>query len=184
MYRETIDHFGEPDHVITFDEPQRPDRNPLERIDVLVWEDDEDLDVTTFATIGMCAHPLAGAAHRCELHFAARRPASEMDLNKVALFCAGLAACPFADATYYDWGHAIINPGRIPYFPNCCALILSPGFGKELWDETEFEGTAIRIMNLVPITRRELEYGHPHDRTPIFDYLADNEIDVLVDRDQ
>jgi len=169
--------------VITFDDPPPPDDSWPQRIDVLIWEDDADLDITTFATVGMCDRPMTHADHRCELHFSIRRPASDTDLNRVANFCANLAVYPFANQTFFDWVQTINSPGEIPYFPNCSALLLHPAFVEDGWDTMEFEGTKINIMNLVPVTSDELETRRQaNDPFAIFDYLAENEIDVFRDR--
>lgn len=181
-YLETIDRFGEPDTVITFDDPPPPDDSWPARIDVLIWHDDEDLDITTFATVGMCDRQMEHVEHRCEIHFSIRRPASEMDLNAVAWFCANIAVYPFARDTFFDWAQTINNPGPIPYFPNCTALLLHPAFVEDGWDKLEFEGTSIYIMNAVPVADRELEYRKANGPFSIFDYLAEHEIDIFQDR--
>jgi Suppressor of fused protein (SUFU) len=183
VYRETLDHFGEPDAMITFDDPPPPDESWPPRIDVLIWFDDDEVDITTFATVGMCDRPLEKVDHRCEIHMAIRRPATELDLNSVAGFCANLATYPFANQTYFEWAQTIRRPGSIPYFPNCTALLLHPAFVEEGWDSLEFEGLEIRIMYVVPISNREVEYRDANGPHSIFDHFADHEIDVFVDRD-
>ena len=48
VYKETLDHFGEPDGSIRFcDPPPPPNSGWPERIDVFYWYDTDDLDITT-----------------------------------------------------------------------------------------------------------------------------------------
>lgn len=182
MYAECVKHFGEPDHVITFDDPPPPDDRWPERIDVLIWEDDQEVDITTFATVGMCDRSMENSDHRCEIHFSIRKPAAEMNLNSIASFCANVAVYPFAYSTFFDWAQTIKNPGPIPYFENCSALLLHPAFVEEGWDTVDYEGTRINIMNAVPVSESEVAHRQANGPYSIFDYLAENEIDIFSDR--
>lgn len=182
MYRESVARFGEPDHVIVFDDPPPPDDRWPARIDVLIWEDSEDVDITTFATVGMCDRPMNHSDHRCEIHFGIRKPAAELDLNSVAHFCANIAVYPYAHNTFFDWAQTINNPGPIPYFPNCTGLLLHPAFIEDGWDSVDFDGIRINIMNAVPVSKVELDHRRENGPFSIFDYLAENEIDIFTDR--
>ncbi|MEM7147113.1 MAG: suppressor of fused domain protein [Verrucomicrobiota bacterium] len=183
VYEETIERFGEPDQSYAFyDPPPPPESNWPERIDVLIWFDEQDLAITSFATVGMADKPMVGCDHRAELHFAVRRTASTMDLNKVSAFCANLALYPFMNKTSLDWAHTITQPGSIPYFPSCDALLMYPAFTDEGWDKTTFDSQNIHILNLVPVTFEELAYRSKHGPFSIFDYLAENEVDLFTDR--
>jgi hypothetical protein len=183
VYQETLARFGEPDAVITFDDPPPPDDRWPARIDVLVWKDDAELDITTFATVDMCDRPMAHVEHRCEIHISVRRSADSMDLNSVACFCANLAVYPFANDTFFDWAQTINNPGRILYFPNCTGILLHPAFVEDGWDSLEFGGLKIHIMNAVPVSRQELDYRRENGPFSIFDFFVENETDLFTDRD-
>ncbi len=182
VYRETVEHFGEPDSVITFDDPPPPDDSWPARIDVLIWEDDSEVDITTFATVGMCDRPMQHAEHRAEMHFSIRHPAKQMDLNSVAHFMANLCVYPFANKTFFDWVQTINSPRPIPYFPSCRGLLLHPAFVEDGWDTIQFNETRINIMNAVPITEAEMQHGHDNGPFSIFDYFAELQLDLFVDR--
>lgn len=184
VYKDTLDHFGEPDGSIRFcDPPPPPNSGWPERIDVFYWYDTDDLDITTFATIGMADKPMVGCQHRCELHFSLRKPAKAIDLNKVCDFCANIALYPFMNHTFFNWCQTLYNPGPIPYFPNCTALYFYPAFVEDGWDTIEFNETTIRIINLVPITSHEVKYKKQHNPFFLLDYFHDNNIDLFQDRE-
>jgi hypothetical protein len=71
VYREHIEHFGEPDDSVVYEDHDAPHGRPA-RIDIFVWRATAEIDITTFATIGMAAAPMSGADHRAELHFSIR----------------------------------------------------------------------------------------------------------------
>ena len=72
VYRQHLEHFGEPTNSIRFDDGKKQAGWP-DLIDVFIWDPEPDLDITTFSTIGMSAEPLPGVSHRAELHFAVRQ---------------------------------------------------------------------------------------------------------------
>jgi hypothetical protein len=183
IYREILERFGEPDGAFLFDDPPPPPGSGWpERIDVFFWRETADLDITTFATLGMADKPMAQCGHRCELCFSIRRPADTMDLRLVSNFCANLALYPFRKGTFFDWTQVLANPGEIPYFPRCTSLWFHPKFGEEGWDTMEFEGIPIKIINLVPITPDEAAYRAANGPASLYEYFAKNRIDVFKDR--
>jgi hypothetical protein len=181
-YSEAIERFGEPSGSYAFYDPPPPDDSWPQRIDVLYWENDAELDITTFSTVGMCDRPMSHVDHRCELHFSIRKPAREMNLNRVCAFCANLATYPFANDTFFDWTQTVVSPGAIPYFPNCRSLLLHPAFVADGWDTVMFGETKIQIMNLVPLTEREMSYRKEHGPFAIYNYLVEKAIDLFRDR--
>src|SRR5262245_24913790 len=109
VYREHIEHFGEPDDSIVYEDPDAPDGWPT-RIDIFVWRASDNIDVTTFATIGMAASPMSGADHRAELHFSIRSRVDSTIIGKTSKFLANLAIHPFLNATSFDWWHKVRDP--------------------------------------------------------------------------
>lgn len=183
VYEEHLSHFGEPDGSIMFNDPPPPPGSGWpERIDVLHWLDTDDLDIVTFATIGMADRPMNGCDFRCELHFSIRAKAETLNLNKISHFCACMALYPFMYQTHFDWAHLIENPGKIPYFPNCISLLLHPAFIEDGWDSMDFNGTKIKIMNLIPITQDEVNYRKENGPFSIFDYFFEHQTDMFVNR--
>ena len=181
MHDELIARFGEPDGTRTFsDAPGATSAWPA-RTDVLHWADDEDLDINTFATVGMCDRPMSHVKHRWELHFSIRGRADELNIGEVSAFCANLAAYPFANDTFFEWTQVVLNPGAIPHFPNCCCVMLHPAFHKDGWDEMEFEGTKIQIMNVVPLTPNEMAHRKKHGPYSMYDYFIEHEVDLFSD---
>ncbi len=63
VYREHIEHFGEPDRSIVYEDQNAPSDRP-NRIDICVWNASADVDITTFSTIGMVGTPMHGAKLR------------------------------------------------------------------------------------------------------------------------
>ncbi len=182
MYHQTLERFGEPDGSIAFYDPPPPNDSWPQRIDVLYWKDTEDLDITTFSTIGMCDRPMRHAEHRCELHFSIRGRAETINMQKVSAFCANLAVYPFAHETFFDWAQLIKAPGDIPCFPSCRYLMLHPAFVKDGWDQVVIDGTKILIMNLVPLNESEVQYRAKHGPFSIFDYIVERQLDIFSDR--
>lgn len=105
-----------------------------------------------------------------------------MDLNSVAHFCANIAVYPFARDTFFEWAQVVVNPGVIPYFPNCSALLFYPSFVEEGWDAFTFNDTRVHILNAVPVAQAELDYRNTNGPFSIFDYLDEHQIDIFTDR--
>lgn len=158
-YRQHIDHFGDPTGSIVFDDGKQMSGFP-ERIDVFTWVPDAECDITTFATIGMAAMPMAGAEHRAELHFAVRRELTNDEIHKASVYLANLAMYPFYHSTYFDWWHTLSDTGPVPFYTEAQCILLHPRFVEDGWDGFETDGQRVKILNVVPVTRRELESGN------------------------
>ncbi len=179
LYHHHLDHFGEPDEGIVFDDPPPLNDTFPSRIDVFIWQPTADCDVTTFATIGMAARPMSGSRHRAELHFGIRDSLTPANQRKVAAFMANLAIYPFYHQTSFDWWHRIRQPGKIPMFPSCPSLFFHPRFVADGWDTVVFQDTDIRLLNIIPVTQAEYDLGSP---AKALAYMADNELDFLTPR--
>lgn len=159
VYNEHIEHYGEPDESITFDDPKdaKYARIGPERIDVFIWQANENCRMTAFSTIGMSDGQLPSAPHRAELHFTIRGPVSESDARAIARFLANLAMHPFHSGQPLDWWHTLREPGDIPLFKTAKCVIMHPRFVPKGWDNIKTDGFDIHILNVVPITLEELE---------------------------
>lgn len=155
IYHSYIGHFGEPDSSICFENDQTKKGFP-ERVDVFIWDADEEVDITTFATIGMADQPMSNES-RCELHFSIRQELSDSEKHEVATFLANVAMYPFYNETYLDWWHKLNNPGEIPIYKTAQALLLHPAFIEDGYDTIETSEGYVKIINLVPITQQEQE---------------------------
>lgn len=184
MYQELIRRFGEPSGSRTFNDARSSDHTWPQRIDVLHWADEEDLDINTFATVGMCDRPMMHAEHRCEIHLSIRGRFEDLDIPKTSAFCANLAAYPYANETFFDWTQVVLSPGEIPHFPNCCCVMLHPAFYEDGWDAMEFEGVKIQIMNLVPLTPNEMADRKKYGPFSIYDYFREHETDLFSDENR
>jgi hypothetical protein len=156
VYREHIEHFGEPDRSIVYEDHDPPHGRPA-RVDVFVWQAPADVDVTAFATIGMAAAPMSGADHRTELHFSIRRSLDPRSVGETSKFLANLAIHPFLNGTSFDWWHKVRDPGQIPLFSSATAVLFHPRFVQTGWDTIELDGVLVKILNVVPITADEYE---------------------------
>ena len=154
IYREYLAHFGEPTHSIVYDDGKVLEGYPC-RVDVFVWEPDEDCEMCTFATIGMASVPLPKAKHRAELHFAVRRPLGKEQIAEVSRFLANLAMYPFQTGEPLDWWHTLSNPGKIPLYTSAECLLLHPRFVEGGWDRIKADEACVHLLNVVPITREE-----------------------------
>jgi hypothetical protein len=154
VYREYLAHFGEPAHSIVYDDGKVPEGYPS-RVDVFVWEPDEECEMCTFATIGMSAVPLPKAKHRAELHFAVRRALGMEEIGEVTRFLANLAMYPFQTGEPLNWWHTLSNPGKIPLYTSTGCLLLHPRFAGNGWDRIETDEACVHFLNVVPITREE-----------------------------
>ncbi len=178
VYREHIERFGEPDRSIVYEDHGAPEGRPA-RIDVFVWEASAEIDVTTFATIGMAASPMPGAAHRAELHFSIRCRANSASVDEISMFLANLAIHPFLNATFFDWWHKVRDPGPIPLFGSATAVLFHPKFVELGWDTIELDGGSVKILNVVPITPDEYQI---HPLSDLLDHWADVGIDLFAPR--
>jgi len=90
-----------------------------------------------------------------------------------------LAIHPFLNATFFDWWHRVLNPGSIPVFAEATSVLFHPKFVQTGWDTIEFEGTLVKILNVIPITRDEYEM-RPLFR--LFDHWTKIGIDLFEPR--
>jgi hypothetical protein len=177
VYREHIERFGEPEKSIRYDSPPSNDTDIYPSfIDVMVWPPEEDLIMTTFSTIGMSEKPMVGAEHRVELHFSIAEKLNEDLIGKITIFLANLSLYPFMNSTYFDWWHTLPNVGQIPGYESTTSLLLHPAFVKDGWDIICKEGTNVKILNVVPITKEEQVLSKEKGINDLIDYLYDNEI--------
>lgn len=155
VYHQHVDHFGEPDDGWVFDEEaaKGPTLNGMpKRIDVFAWYPSEEIDITTFATIGMSDQPMFDAGHRGELHFAVRGQLEHVQIEQCLLFLANLAMYPFQHQTQLDWWHKINSPGKIAMFPNAKSILIHPRFVEEGWDHILCQdGTLVKLLNVIPL---------------------------------
>jgi hypothetical protein len=121
----------------------------------LIWNANDECDITTFATIGMASLPLPKANHRVELHFAVRKSLEQSQISDVSCFLANLAMYPFQIGEPIDWWHTLSHPGEIPLFSTAKCLLLHPRFVKEGWDSIATDEGDVHILNAVPITKEE-----------------------------
>jgi hypothetical protein len=178
VYREHIEHFGEPGDSIVYKDPNAPPDRP-NRIDIFVWRASADTDITTLSTIGMAATPMHGAEHRTELHFSIRRALDRGTIGAASKFLANLAIHPFLNAEFFDWWHRVLHPGPIPLFTEATAVLFHPRFVAAGWDTIEFDGTLVKILNVVPLTPNEYEM-RPVSR--LLSHWAEIGIDVFEPR--
>lgn len=178
VYRAHVDHFGEPDESVVYEDADPSWRGPA-RVDVLVWMADDDCDITTLSTVGMCTVPMANASHRAELHFAVRRSLSEDEWRRCSLFLANLVTYPFHYNTHVDWWHRIRRPGDVPLFPSASAVLFHPRFVSEGWDSIETDGATVKLLNVVPLVAAEAEVKPV---SAILDLWAGAAVDVFRPR--
>ena len=154
IYREYMANFGEPTHSIAFDDGKQVDGFP-NRIDVFIWEPDDECEMATFATIGMASLPLPKASHRTELQFAVRKTLDQGQIMDVSRFLANVAMYPFQIGEPLDWWHTLSNPGKVPLYSTAQCLLLHPRFVEGGWDTIATDEACVHILNVVPITKEE-----------------------------
>lgn len=154
VYQAHIDHFGEPDDSWTFDDGKESAIYP-NRIDVFIWSATAECDITTFSTIGMSDRKMSGAAHRAELHLGLRLKTEKEDDALIARFLANLAMYPFQIGSFIDWWHTVSKPGKIPFHTSADCVLFHPRFVSEGWDSIATSSGEVRILNVIPITKKE-----------------------------
>jgi hypothetical protein len=182
VYREFLQHFGQPDVVVTYDAAQTEgvEAPPLEQILVMVWRPTPELDITTFGTVGMSARNVPGATYRLELLFSARGLLDDLLERQVTQFLANMAGYPWDHTHTLDWGHTLSDPGPIPAFPGCRAILFHPRWVPEGWDTVEHGKDVVRLLNAVPLTLREKEIALRG--TDLNAYWEEHEVDIFSDR--
>lgn len=155
IYQSYVEHFGEPDDSMLFNDDTLPNGFP-NFIDVMIWNPDEEIDITTFSTIGMSTASMKDDS-RAELSFAIRKQLTEDEQNKVCTFLANLALYPFFNETTLSWWHKLYEPGDIPVFSTASSLLLHPAFIEDGFDKIETSEGRVKILNLVPLRQEEVE---------------------------
>ncbi len=183
VYHEHIRKFGEPALSLRYDNPPSYDENVYPSyIDVMVWPPEEDINITTFATIGMSEKVMPGCEHRAELHFAVEGALDEELTNQITMFMANVSLYPFMNTTYFDWWHTLPNINRIPGFPSAASLLFHPAFVKDGWDIICTSEGHVKILNLVPITKEEHALFREKGINFMLDYIDENEISFFKRR--
>ena len=157
IFRARKERWGDDDDGFTF---ERPD----ERLDVFVYRSNDEIPMTTFATVGMAARTLPGTDERAELHLARRGRVSPEEENAIAVQPANLASHPWENDTSFAWGHLVGLQREFPTFFGCHAVFLGGPFVEGGWDVIDTAEGSVRILNVVPIT--EAERIHARHMTP------------------
>ena len=184
IYREHVEHFGEPDKSIRFGGETciKGEEHIPSLIDIFIWLPDKDIDITTFATIGMSDKPMNGTEYRVELHFAIRKNLRENEISKISAFLANLAVYPFLRNTFFDWYHILSNPLEIPNFKTANTILFLPAFVENGWDTIQFDKQTIKILNAVPITNVEKEIVKNEGVDALYSYFETERIDIFTER--
>ena len=183
VYHEHIARFGEPAQSIRYEDP------PLDAsiavpafVDVMVWPADEELNITTFATIGMCDLEMPQSDQRAELHFSVEGDANPQTTAEITRFLANLALYPFINHLHLDWWHVIPNAGHIPHFTGMNSLLLHPAFVEGGWQHICHDGESVKILNVVPITSQELQQYRSSGMESLLQYFEQQDINLFAPR--
>ena len=149
---------------------------------IMIWRADEEVGITTFASVGMSSSSMDGCDHRAEIHFAVRAKLTEERERHAALWVANVAAYPFHHNTHLDWWHILRSPGAIPCFSPGMALIFHPRFVTDGWDTVPFGDTPIHILNAIPITQEERELVRLEGRSALLSKWAEQDMDLFSSR--
>ena len=184
VYREHMDHYGEPDNSIRFGgEPAVKGQEHIPSLmDIFIWLPDETIDITTFSTIGMSDKPMIGADHRAELHFAIRKNLQENEMSEISTFLANLAVYPFLNDTFFDWYHIVPNPKKIPGYKTADKILFLPAFVENGWDTITAGKQNVKILNAVPITDIEKAIVKDKGIEALFSYFETKHIDIFSGR--
>ena len=184
VYREHIDHFGEPDKSLRFGEETcvEGEEHIPSLLDIFIWLPDKNIDITTFSTIGMSDKPMNGADYRVELHFAIRQNLQDNEISKTSTFLANLAVYPFLRDTFFDWYHILSNPLIIPNFKTANTILFLPAFVENGWDTIQSENQTVKILNAVPITDTEKGIVKNEGVNALYSYFETEQIDIFAGR--
>jgi hypothetical protein len=184
VYGDFIERFGEPDLALMYDESSAKAARPLhlESVMVMAWRPTGDLDMTTFATVGMSARDVPGANHRLELVFSIAARLDEATERRATRFLANMAQYPWDHERALDWWHILRNPGPIPGFPGCSAILFHPKFVESGCDHVHFGEMAVHLLNVVPITELERQRAVEDHPQRLMEKLRDDGVDVFRDR--
>lgn len=162
--------------------PDQPPTNRPTLKHVMVWPADDEVDVSTFQTIGMSERTIPDADYSAELHMGIRAFLRKPERERVSRYLANVAEYAFDHQRALDWWHTVSNPGEIPHFPGCKHLMLHPRFTEEGFDTVPDADGVVKVFFVVPITPLERHLLVDHGRDEFIDYVADKEIDLFSDR--
>jgi hypothetical protein len=184
VYGDFIERFGEPDLALMYDEHSAKAATPLhlENVMVMAWRPTDDLEMTTFATVGMSARDVPGASHRLELVFSIGVRLDEDTESRATRFLANMAQYPWDHERALDWWHILRNPGPIPGFPGCSAILFHPKFVESGCDHVHFGETTVHLLNVVPITELERQRAVKDHPQRLMQALRDDGVDLFRDR--
>ncbi len=178
IFDEHVSHYGDPDLQFEFGQGGN---GYFHRLDVFVWLATNDLPMTTFSTLGMADRPMPGVAHRCEMHWTIRGTLKDTDLSNCSFFLSKLAEYPFFKSTALDHWH-IIKDLEIPAFSECAHILFHPSFVPNGWDNMDWNGETIKILNLVPLTHDEYRQSEISGIPSMLDRLYNSRIDIFSNR--
>ncbi len=182
VYRECISLFGEPDVALMYDERTANRPLALERTLVMAWRPTPEDEMTMFATVGMSARPMKNAAYRTELRMFVRGDIGAPAEEAITRFLANLAPYPFDHDLTLGWGHIIKNPGAIPLFEGCSAILLHGAFTDDSQDHTHCGDCTVRFLNVVPITEAERQIAAMRSPDALDAYWTDHGVDIFLPR--
>lgn len=181
VYHEHIARFGEPAQSIRYEDP--PVQVPVPGfVDVMVWPADEEVDITTFATIGMSDLEMSSPGSRAELHFSLQGSVDSETTSQITRFLANLSLYPFINQTWLDWWHVIPNAGQIPHFTGMHSVLIHPAFVQDGWDHIHIDQQHVKILNIVPITAHELKLYRTEGMDKLLQYWEQNDIQLFAPR--
>ena len=181
VYHEHIARFGEPAQSIRYEDP--PVQVPVPGfVDVMIWPADEELDITTNATIGMCDMEMSQPGSRAELHLSLAGNVDEQTRSEITRFLANLSLYPFINQTWLDWWHVIPNAGQIPHFTGMHSVLIHPAFVQDGWDHIHAEDQLVKILNIIPITAQELALYRTEGMDKLLQYWEQNDTDYFAPR--
>ncbi|MFO0878445.1 MAG: suppressor of fused domain protein [Gemmataceae bacterium] len=174
----------EPDDCWVFDPHELGSSPPpyLMLKHILVWNADQDCDVTAFQTLGMSERLLPAGGTFAELHFAVRSRLETDQRLDFARFLANVASYPFQWGLRLDWWEIIRDVHPIPGFPGCRHLLLHPRFTPESFDEIDDEEGKIKLLYIVPLTPLERHILTNQGREEFMAFVTRERIDLLADR--
>jgi len=183
VYHAHIDNFGEPDLSFRYDHPPAISdlKSPL-FVDVMVWRADEEVKITTFATIGMSEVEMPNVNYRVELHLSLEGDLTEELVSKVTIFLANLSLYPFMNSLTIDWWHSLNNVGVIPGFPSAKGVLFHSAFVEEGWDVICTQSGHVKILNVVPINQEEKSILNNNGIDNLLTHFYNNGTNLFEDR--
>lgn len=183
IYRHYADKWGDSEHLIWFDPSRASKATRLPRFHVAVWIADDDVDVTTFVTMGVSDVELQSCDRsRIEFHWAVRGHLSADEVHLGAQYLANLAEYAFDHERCLDWWHQLKNPGAIPLFPQATALLLRPPFADDDDGDLCFDGDHVRTLFVVPLNDEQAHLLSRDGPEAYVHHLERNQLDPLGTR--